>query len=83
MAEDTHHTGVVVGVDGSPAASLAVRWAADEAALRGVPLTVVHVLPPTASPWLDSSLAPEWMRCRRQIGSDLIDAARALALTAG
>ncbi|GAA2386510.1 universal stress protein [Catellatospora methionotrophica] len=34
---------VVVGVDGSPAAATALRWAADEAALRGLPLKIVYV----------------------------------------
>ncbi|MEW2609959.1 universal stress protein [Streptomyces sp. NPDC047880] len=33
---------LVVGVDGSEASMRAVDWAADEAALRGVPLHVVH-----------------------------------------
>ncbi|GAA2448009.1 universal stress protein [Actinomadura vinacea] len=33
---------IVVGTDGSPGADRAVRWAADEAALRGLPLRVVH-----------------------------------------
>ncbi|MFD7244392.1 universal stress protein [Streptomyces massasporeus] len=33
---------MVVGVDGSEASLRAVDWAADEAALRGVPLHVVH-----------------------------------------
>jgi nucleotide-binding universal stress UspA family protein len=34
--------GIVVGYDGSEASGAAVRWAAVEARLRGVPLTVVH-----------------------------------------
>ncbi|GIG01762.1 universal stress protein [Catellatospora citrea] len=34
---------VVVGVDGSPAAVTALRWAADEAALRELPLKIVYV----------------------------------------
>ena len=36
--------GIVVGVDGSPWANNAARWAAREAVMRRVPLTLVHVL---------------------------------------
>ncbi|MDQ2637890.1 MAG: universal stress protein [Actinomycetota bacterium] len=36
--------GVVVGTDGSESARVAVRWAAHEAAMRDIPLTVVHVV---------------------------------------
>ncbi len=35
---------IVIGVDGSPAATVAARWAACEAATRDVELTIVHVL---------------------------------------
>jgi nucleotide-binding universal stress UspA family protein len=35
---------IVVGVDGSPAAKVAVDWAARDAARRGAPLTLVHVV---------------------------------------
>ncbi len=35
--------GVVVAVDGSPSARVAVDWAARESALRGSPLSIVHV----------------------------------------
>jgi nucleotide-binding universal stress UspA family protein len=37
---------VLVGVDGSESARLAIRLGADEAALRDVPLVLVHVSPP-------------------------------------
>ncbi|WP_433269347.1 universal stress protein [Micromonospora vinacea] len=37
---------VLVGVDGSESARLAIRLGADEAALRDVPLVLVHVGPP-------------------------------------
>jgi nucleotide-binding universal stress UspA family protein len=48
MSTCATHRGIVVGVDGSPAATVAVDWAASDAALRNVPLTLVHVLtPPT------------------------------------
>jgi len=35
---------VVVGVDGSRAATNAARWAVDEAISRNVPLRIVHVI---------------------------------------
>jgi len=40
----THH-GIVVGVDGSPPSKVAVNWAAREALLRTLPLTIIHVIP--------------------------------------
>lgn len=49
-SESTHpqssRLGIIVGVDGSPASRVATDWAAREAALRHVPLTVVYVIPP-------------------------------------
>src|SRR5262245_13219861 len=38
--------GIIVGVDGSPASRAAVYWAGNEAAMRGLPLTLVHVVNP-------------------------------------
>ena len=38
--------GIVVGVDGSPSASGAIRWAVRDAALRNVPVTLVHMVTP-------------------------------------
>lgn len=37
--------GLVVGVDGSPRSAVAVSWAARDAELRNVPLTLVHAVP--------------------------------------
>ena len=44
MSASASRRGIVVGVDGSPAANAAVCWAAREAAMRGIPLTVVHTV---------------------------------------
>ena len=43
MSKRISHHGVVVGTDGSPSSRVAVQWAAREAVMRNVPLTVVHV----------------------------------------
>jgi nucleotide-binding universal stress UspA family protein len=48
MSGRSTHQGVVVGADGSPSSTMAVRWAAREAMMRNVPLTLVHVSSPLA-----------------------------------
>ena len=42
MSGRTTHQGIVVGVDGSQSSTMAVRWAAREATMRNVPLTLAH-----------------------------------------
>lgn len=50
MSTPVKQRGIVVAVDGSPASDAAVSWAARDAAMRNVPLTVVHaVVTPTAT----------------------------------
>jgi nucleotide-binding universal stress UspA family protein len=46
MSQPTDGSGILVGVDGSPAANYAVDWAARDAALRDRPLTIVHAVRP-------------------------------------
>lgn len=58
------HLGIVVGVDGSPGSMIAVRWAAQDAALRGVPLTLVHAAR---------------TRSQRERGQQVLDEARRIA----
>nr|WP_090343089.1 universal stress protein [Mycolicibacterium malmesburyense]CRL73868.1 universal stress protein UspA-like protein [Mycolicibacterium malmesburyense] len=42
MTEEAMRRGVVVGADGSDSANAAIRWAAHDASMRKLPLTVVH-----------------------------------------
>lgn len=44
---------VVVGLDGSPHARLALGWAADQAAAEHRALTLAHAVPPMVGIWLD------------------------------
>lgn len=44
MNASVERQGLVVGVDGSPPSNAAVVWAARDAALRNVPLNLVHML---------------------------------------
>ena len=55
MPEPAKDYGVVVGVDGSPASNAAVGWAARDAVMRHLPLTLVHVIPVVAT-WPHSPL---------------------------
>ncbi|OBJ14329.1 universal stress protein UspA [Mycobacterium colombiense] len=44
MSAPVKELGIVVAVDGSPASTVAAGWAAREAAMRHIPLTVVHAV---------------------------------------
>jgi nucleotide-binding universal stress UspA family protein len=46
MATPATHRGILVGVDGSSSSKVAVDWAARDAAMRNVPLTLFNVLDP-------------------------------------
>jgi nucleotide-binding universal stress UspA family protein len=55
MPNSATDLGIVVGVDGSSSSESAVQWAAHEARLRNVPLTLVHIVVTPAwgpTPWL-------------------------------
>lgn len=51
MSGPKAHRGIVVAVDGSPASAVAASWAAREAALRNVPLTVMHAVATPTATW--------------------------------
>ncbi|OJZ75247.1 hypothetical protein BRW65_05395 [Mycobacterium paraffinicum] len=65
---------ILVGVDGSAAALDAVRWAALTAALRNVPLALVHVVDDPVPGWLQAGApAGRWQQHRaREVISSAI-----------
>jgi nucleotide-binding universal stress UspA family protein len=59
MSSTTKHYGIIVGVDGSPASDAAVGWAAHDAVIRGMPLTLMRVENAAASTWAQAPLLEE------------------------
>lgn len=86
MSTAIERPGIVVGVDGSCAAQVAVDWAARDAALRGLSLTVVHIATGLET-WPKTSLPAgfgEWQRNRgHQIIDDAVHIASEAARGAG
>lgn len=80
MSDHDVRPGIVVGVDGSPASDNAVAWAARDAALRGVQLTLIYALPGAASPvWLDVALPQDYWDYQNETGQKVLDAAQQVA----
>jgi nucleotide-binding universal stress UspA family protein len=65
--------GIVVGIDDSPAAKVAVQWAARDAELRNIPLTLVHAVSPDVSTWLKTPLPAGVLRWQQDHGRRLVD----------
>ncbi len=75
--------GIVVAVDGSPTSDKAVAWAARDAALRNVPLTVAHIQPSDeVGPWLYLPVAEEYLAARDRASADVIARSRGLVSAA-
>ncbi|MCV7231316.1 universal stress protein [Mycobacterium branderi] len=86
MPASIKHPGIVVGVDGSVASQAAVRWAVHEAAMRDVPLTLVHAVDAALSTWPHAPVPnfEEWLAKRgRAFLDDAVDIARENAAAAG
>jgi nucleotide-binding universal stress UspA family protein len=65
--------GIVVGVDGSPASKVAVQWAARDAAMRNVSLTLVHVANGVMATWPQTPLPVGFGKWQQQRGRQCID----------
>jgi nucleotide-binding universal stress UspA family protein len=73
MSTPTTHRGILVGVDGSPASKAATDWAARDAALRKVPLTLIHVLsPPVVMSWPETPTPPAFREWQESHGHSII-----------
>ncbi|MDG5481624.1 universal stress protein [Mycolicibacterium gadium] len=78
----THH-GIVVGADGSAPSKVAVDWAAREASMRGVPLSIVHVIQsPAVRMWPEVPMPPEVLARMERDGQELLSDARRIATEA-
>lgn len=67
--------GVVVGVDGSPECFIAVRWAAHEAQMRDIPITLVYFLTPALREKRDKRVQVRIDRYQRYVGGRMLDEA--------
>ena len=75
------HRGIIVGVDGSSGSKLAVDWAARDAAMRSIALTVVNVQDPPMlltepTPYSyggGMSMAPGYLEWQQEEGRKILD----------
>jgi nucleotide-binding universal stress UspA family protein len=77
MSASGNDHGIIVGVDGSPASKVAAVWAARDAAMRHVPLTLVHVLPePMIGMWPGPMLLDDYTSWQEAQGQRILDEIR-------
>src|SRR6185312_4821123 len=79
MSALTSHSGIVVGVDGSPASNRAVDWAARDAAMRNVRLTILHSIKPIGLALPKISKPTTFARWRVELGEAIIEDAVKIA----
>ena len=60
MPKQAMKNGILVAVDGSAESDAAVRWAAREAELRELPITLAHVVVPVVTSWPVRSMQAEF-----------------------
>ncbi len=61
--------GILVGVDGSPSSKAAVEWAARDAVLHNLPLSLVHVLaPPVVMTFPETPMPPGYTEWQHEQG---------------
>lgn len=71
--------GILVGVDGSAESEGAVRWAAEEAAMRHLPITLMHVIVPVVVSYPVRYLKADFQRWQEQNAQSVLDSATTIA----
>jgi nucleotide-binding universal stress UspA family protein len=72
MSSESMDYGIIVGVDGSPASDAAVCWAAHDAVIRDIPLTLMHVANPAASTWSQAPLLDQFAEWQKAEGRSIL-----------
>jgi nucleotide-binding universal stress UspA family protein len=68
--------GILVAIDGSSESDAAVRWAADEAAMRHAPITLMHVVVPVVTSWPVRSLQADFNEWQEDNARQVIEHAK-------
>lgn len=79
MSAPPSRSGILVGVDGSPASNCAVDWAARDAAMRDVRLTIVHAVKPLGVTLPKAPMPTAFARWQVERGQEIIDDAVKIA----
>ena len=83
MSGSETHRGILVGVDRSASSMAAVDWAARDAAMRNVPLTLMHVVAPVVpavAPWPEIPIPQDYFERQDDKARRILeDARRAVA----
>ncbi|ATO63265.2 universal stress protein [Mycobacterium avium subsp. hominissuis] len=74
------HRGILVCVDGSAASDAAVAWAAREAAMRRLPITVIHAVAPVVVGWRVGQLYSDMPAWQQDGAQQVIDQARKIVI---
>jgi nucleotide-binding universal stress UspA family protein len=76
MSQDKVRFGILVGVDGSPESDAAIRWATNEAAMRDLPLTLMHVVAPVVVSWPVAGLQASYSEWQEQNANEVLEKAQ-------
>ena len=76
MSEPAARYGVLVAVDGSPSSDAAIRWAGRDAEMRGVPITLMHVVVPVMVSWPVGALQGSFSQWQEENAQNVINQAQ-------